>query len=281
MKTESGFRYILFDDHEGNEAKVGDYVTVSLIYRNESDSVLYDSWKNGQPLRFQLERIPFHGSFEEGLLNMSENDSAAFFVPADSLYAYLYKERNAEEIAQAHTGFKPGTFYRFDIRLLKLQTNAEAEEEILLQSSASEKKEKKDLQEYLRNKNITVLPDSSGYYLIMRESGKGPSVDSGKIVEVEYEGRFLDGSIFDGTQGSGKPYRFISGAKHVIGGWELALKKLRQGDRVTLILPSKLAYGEEGIRDPQTGDYLVPPYTPLVFDIDILKVSDLPSISAY
>jgi FKBP-type peptidyl-prolyl cis-trans isomerase len=250
-----------------------------MTYKNEADSILFDSRKNGNPIRFKLDEIPFKGSFEDGLTNISEGDSAAFFVSADSLYKYLYKSHGAESVPQNATGFKPGTFLRFDIKLLKVQTEVQAEEEMMLQMSQREKQEKKSIEEYIKKKNIEVAPDSSGYYLIVREKGNGSSVDSGKVITVEYEGRFLNDNVFDGTKKAGRPYRFISGARHVIAGWEKALKHLHAGDKITLLVPSHLAYGETGIQDPQTGAFLVPPYTPLVFDMEILSVEDAPPVS--
>ena len=132
---------------------------------------------------------------------------------------------------------------------------------------------------YINRKKISVTPDSSGYYLLMQKVGSGPAIDSGRIVTVDYEGRFLNDSVFDGTKRAGRPYRFISGAHQVIPGWERAMKKLHGGDKFTLVLPSHLAYGEEGIKDPQTGNYIVGPLTPLVFEMEILSVEDVPPVS--
>lgn len=45
------------------------------------------------------------------------------------------------------------------------------------------------------DQNIKVKPAEEGYYLIVHEQGKGATIDSGKIVTLEYEGRFTDGKI--------------------------------------------------------------------------------------
>jgi FKBP-type peptidyl-prolyl cis-trans isomerase len=279
MKTDSGFKYILFTESKGPKVQIGDYVTMIMVYKNSKDSILFDSRKNGMPIRFKLEKIPFPGSYEEGLTYLSENDSARFFVPADSLYNYLYKSRSANTIAQENTGFTKGTFLQFDIKVLKLQTDVQAEEEMLMLIREKEKQERVAIMNYVNLKKIDVAPDSSGYYLFIQKMGKGNSVDSGRVVTIEYEGRFLNDSVFDGTKMSGRPYRFISGAHQVIRGWEMAMKTLHGGDKFTLVLPSRLAYGEEGIKDTQTGNYIVPPLTPLVFDIEILSVEDMLPVS--
>jgi FKBP-type peptidyl-prolyl cis-trans isomerase FkpA len=279
MKTTNGFDYILYTESKGAKAKLGDYITLSMVYKNSEDSVLFDSRVQHSPIRFRLEKIPFKGSFEDGITNLSINDSATFFVPSDSMYNYMIKSRNENMPPQDHTGFLPKTFLRFDIKLLNIQNDVQAEEEMMMELSKKEKSDKKALEEYIRRKNITVNQDPSGYYLIMIENGKGEKLDSGKIVTIDYEGRFLNDSVFDGTKIAGHPYKFVSGANHVIPAWEMAMKKMRVGDKFIIVVPARLGYGEEGIQNPNTGKYIVPPFTSLVFDIQILGVEDMPAVS--
>jgi FKBP-type peptidyl-prolyl cis-trans isomerase FkpA len=280
LKTSSGFKYILYTESHGKKPEIGNYVTFTLWYKNNKDSILYDSRKLSDPIRFKLEKIPFKGSFEDGLTNIGEGDSATFFVPADSLYQFLYKKRGADIIPQEKTGFIPGTFLEFNISLLKVQTDVQAEEEMMMRESEKEKSEKKLIGDYIIKNKIKVQPDSSGYYLIINKKGSGPAIDSGKVITLVYEGRFLNDSVFDGTKKEGKPYHFISGTHHVIEGWELAMKKLHMGDEARLILPSKLAYGQAGIQDPKSGAFMVPPFTPIIFDMKIISVEDAPPVSS-
>ena len=280
LKTISGFRYILYTESAGQKVKKGDYITLEMVYRNDKDSVIYDSRKANVPLRFELDRIPFLGSFEDGITNLSVNDSATFFVPSDSLYNYLFKNLSSpEKIPQKETAFTPHSFLKFEIKILNIQSPQDAEVEQEIIQSTEEKNEEKLLNKFLYDNGIKEKPDSSGYVLIIKENGKGERVDSGKVITVQYEGRFLDGKIFDGTKKAGKDYQFLSGAHHVIKGWELAMKNLKAGDKIQLILPSRLAYGKEGIRNVKDATYIVPPNTPLVFDITILSVEEVPPVS--
>lgn len=113
----------------------------------------------------------------------------------------------------------------------------------------------------------------------MLKDGSGDAVDSGKIITIEYTGRFLNGKVFDGTKGPDQPYQFVSGTHRVIKGWELAMKNLKSGSQFSLVLPSRLAYGVDGIINTSNASYIVPPNTPLVFDISILSVEEVPSMS--
>ena len=127
-KTDSGFKYVIYTKSEGPKIQLGDYVTLIMVYKNDKDSILFDSRNSALPLRFQLDKIPFKGSFEDGLLNLAKNDSATFYVPADSLYAYLFTGRSGIVIPQSETGFTPGTLVKFDIKVVNLQAAQQAVE---------------------------------------------------------------------------------------------------------------------------------------------------------
>ncbi len=279
LKTEAGFKYILYTDSKGPKVKIGNYVTIEMVYKNSDDSIIFDSRLNGTPIRFRLERIPFQGSYEDGLTYLAADDSATFFVPADSLFHYLNKSGTSVVAKQEESIFTKGSLLKFEIKLLKIQSEVEAEEEMVMDLSKKDKQEQIDIIQYLEKKKITILPDEEGYYLLMIEKGSGQTIDSGKVVTLEYEGRFLNDSVFDGTKKAGHPYKFISGAHHVIRGWEIAMKNMCAGDKFTILLPSNLAFGEEGIRNPKNGNFIVPPYTPLVFDMDIISIEDAPAVS--
>ena len=86
----------------------------------------------------------------------------------------------------------------------------------------------------------------------------------GDTVTVNYEGRFLDGKVFDSTShGDHKhPVEFRIG--EVIEGWNLTLMDMSKGEKRTVIIPPNLAYGKMGI--PGT----IPPDSYLVFDIELI-----------
>jgi peptidylprolyl isomerase/FKBP-type peptidyl-prolyl cis-trans isomerase FklB len=79
---------------------------------------------------------------------------------------------------------------------------------------------------------------------------------------VRYTGRLPDGTVFDQTQ---QPQWFRLDS--VIAGWRSALSQMPTGARWRLVIPSNQAYGTEGAGD------LIAPYTPLVFDIELLGVA--------
>lgn len=92
--------------------------------------------------------------------------------------------------------------------------------------------------------------------------GKGPKPSANGRVQVNYVGRLPDGSVFDQSE---QPQWFsLSG---VIEGWRIALQQMPKGAKWRVVIPSAQAYGAQGAGD------LIPPYTPLTFDIELLDVA--------
>jgi FKBP-type peptidyl-prolyl cis-trans isomerase len=101
-------------------------------------------------------------------------------------------------------------------------------------------------------------------YIIVKQAGKGPIAQKGDSVSVHYEGTFLDGTVFDSSLRRKKPLGFRIGTGSVIPGWDIAFSKLKKGSKATLIIPSRLAYGDGGGQ--------LPPFATLVFDVELLDV---------
>jgi FKBP-type peptidyl-prolyl cis-trans isomerase len=105
----------------------------------------------------------------------------------------------------------------------------------------------------------------SGLRYVVRASGTGearPNV--GDEVIAHYEGRLLDGTVFDSSYRKGVPFVFRIGTGAVIRGWDEAFAAMRKGEKRTLIIPHWLAYGEKG-RPPR-----IPPRATLVFEVELI-----------
>jgi len=95
------------------------------------------------------------------------------------------------------------------------------------------------------------------------KAGNGAQPTAGGKVQVRYVGRLPDGSVFDQNQ---QPQWFSLDS--VIDGWQVALPHMKAGSTWRLVIPSARAYGAEGAGD------LIAPYTPLVFEIELLAVGN-------
>ncbi len=114
--------------------------------------------------------------------------------------------------------------------------------------------------------NDTITTDSGLKYYIV-EDGSGEKVEKGKEVTLHGIGTLENGEVFWETRESNSPFFFITGTNSVIKGVEEGVSKMRVGDRWIFILPPELAYGDRN-RDP------IPPNSTLIFDYEILDVSD-------
>jgi len=96
--------------------------------------------------------------------------------------------------------------------------------------------------------------------------GTGSEISSGSTASVHYTGWLSDGTKFDSSLDRGAPFDFVVGAGSVIKGWDEGLIGMKVGGKRRLIIPSELAYGENG-RPP-----VIPQNAVLFFEIELLGV---------
>lgn len=111
-------------------------------------------------------------------------------------------------------------------------------------------------------KNYITTP-SGLMYIVKEEGDKNGSPKYGQNVTVHYEGKFLNGNIFDSSIKRGQAATFKIG--QVIEGWNEALLNMTKGEKRTLIIPPSLAYGENGYPG------VIPPNSYLIFDVELIN----------
>lgn len=117
-------------------------------------------------------------------------------------------------------------------------------------------------------KNKDVKTTASGLQYRVVKQGTGACATDSSEVEVHYEGRLIDGSLFDSSYSRNQPATFR--ADQVIRGWTEALKMMPEGSTYELFIPSELGYGERGNQG-------IPPYSTLIFKVEVLKVKSNPA----
>jgi FKBP-type peptidyl-prolyl cis-trans isomerase len=105
---------------------------------------------------------------------------------------------------------------------------------------------------------------ASGVVVRILKEGQGAQPTAASQVQVNYEGRLIDGTVFDSSAQHGGPATFP--LSKVIRCWTEGVQKLRAGGKAKLTCPSDLAYGDAG-RPPQ-----IPGGATLVFEIELLGV---------
>ena len=109
-----------------------------------------------------------------------------------------------------------------------------------------------------------VITTASGLQYKVLKEGDGEVPQRSDKVKVNYEGRLIDGTVFDASSKHGnEPASFR--ADQVIKGWTEALTMMPVGSKWQLFIPQHLAYGER-----QTGQ--IPPYSTLIFDVELVGI---------
>ena len=130
-------------------------------------------------------------------------------------------------------------------------------------------------QEFLdKNKlreGVRVRQRSGLQYKVLKEgSGKIPDYDD--EVTVHYSGSLIDGYKFDSSYDRGQPAVF--GVNGVIAGWTEILQTMPVGSQWEVYIPSNLAYGERGVPGSKLGEYVIPPSSVLIFQIELLGITE-------
>ena len=120
----------------------------------------------------------------------------------------------------------------------------------------------KFLAENAKKEDVKKL-DGGVQYKVIKE-GNGPLPKDTSLVKVHYEGKTLDGTVFDSSYKRGQPADFR--ANQVIKGWTEALVHMPAGSVWEVYIPQELAYGER----QQGAD--IKPFSMLIFKIELLEV---------
>ena len=109
-----------------------------------------------------------------------------------------------------------------------------------------------------------VVQTKSGLQYEVLTEGSGRSPKATDTVRCHYEGRLLDGSVFDSSYKRGEPADF--GLNQVITGWTEGVQLMKEGAKYRFYIPYLLGYGERG------AGASIPPYSTLIFDVELIKV---------
>ncbi len=134
--------------------------------------------------------------------------------------------------------------------------------EFKAKAEANKKKGETFLAENKKKTGIHTTASGLQYKII--KEGKGPHPTDDSTVIAHYEGRLIDGTIFDSSYKRGTPFKFE--LSDVIPGWQEALKMMRPGAIWEVYIPAKLAYGEKG------AGKIIGPNETLIFKVELITV---------
>ena len=166
-----------------------------------------------------------------GFIDAIEGDSTVFTY--DAADKFFTEKRALDKIAKENKLYGP---------------NREAGEQFLKENA------KKD--------SVIVLPSGLQYKVLVKGDGEVPLED--QKVQVNYEGRLIDGTVFDSSaRHDDKPTEFKP--NQVIKGWSEALTMMPVGSKWQLFIPYYLAYGNRSAGE-------IKPYSTLIFDVELVGI---------
>ena len=124
------------------------------------------------------------------------------------------------------------------------------------------------LAENAKKDSVVTLPSGLQYKIIKAGDGEVPQANS--KVEVNYEGRLIDGTVFDSSYKRNKPQEF--GVGGVIPGFSEALQLMPAGSEWEIYIPQELGYG-----DRENPNSPIKPFSALIFKIELLSVKAAPT----
>ncbi|RKR85508.1 peptidylprolyl isomerase [Mucilaginibacter gracilis] len=276
--TPKGLAYHIFTANAGTKIKVSDVITFNVIQKTDKDSVLFSTYKNGTAVKLQVQPSQNIGDLMDIFPLLADKDSALVKVPTDSIFV------GHEEQRPPFLG--KGSSLVFILKIEKIQSvdEAMAERNAAMEKAKAEGLKLKaaemvNLQKYIADKKIAAKATPSGLNYVVNVPTLKRKPLNGDTVYVNYVGHTLEGKVFDtsiesiakaaGINQPGRPYEpldFVLGKARVIKGWEEGFLLLHEGEKATFIIPSALAYGEQGAGAD------IKPYSTLVFEVELVKV---------
>lgn len=130
--------------------------------------------------------------------------------------------------------------------------------------------EVEQLKDSLDSAGVTATLHPSGFYYHINSAGSGTGVANlCTTVSVTYKGELFSGVVFDSTK-AGQVANFQLG--EVIVGWQKALPLVSKGGDIDLYIPPTLGYGPNPVRDPATGNTVLPGNSYLVFHVHVQDI---------
>jgi FKBP-type peptidyl-prolyl cis-trans isomerase len=260
-QTENGL-YYRFEQQDKNAQQVqeGDVLVGEMTIRLDTNVLRTNV---GRTERLMPAIPTYDGVLHEGIMMMHLGDKATFAIEADSMAKFM-QPNQMPPMYEKGKGMK---FY-YEINLQDIVTKEEFAAEQANYEAEMEKArtaEPELIANYVKENNIKVQPNADGLYVIVKKQGKGTKVAVGRQVAIHYTGRLIDGTVFDSSVGN-EPLSYVVGQMGLIRGWEEGVMGQPEGTQLQLIIPSAMGYG------PQGAGQMIPPYSTLIFDLDIVSV---------
>jgi FKBP-type peptidyl-prolyl cis-trans isomerase len=281
-ETKSGQKYTLVRKGDGVIAKAGEIRVLNFLLKDGKDSVINDSKKNPMPVMLQhQDSVPKGDVVTEVIQLLTKGDSVTFSVSAKDLFNGGPYPPDIDTTS-SFKFFLGVTDIVTEDKARELQSAAIAKqnEQAVFEGTLQLAKDTTAIAEYLKAKSIVAKSTPSGLHYVVTKTGQGENARPGQTVKVAYAGFLLDGTCFDTSYESVarannvfnemrmpyEPYEFTLGNREVIAGWDEAIALMNKGTKMTVYIPSSLAYG------PQRRSEVIVENSILMFDMELVDI---------
>ena len=284
-ETKSGYKYNLVREGDGVVPASGQILVLTMVFKDSKDSVWSDSRKGDFPTMVQRQdTVPQGDVVLEVFQTLTKGDSVTFQVAGKELFEKTFK-------SLPPPGVDPVGLFTFQIGVTDVISEEDAQK---LQSDMMAKMNEKEtikqqaqlaidtalIVSHLKEKSISAQQTASGIRYVVVKQGKGNMPTQGQTVKINYTGFLLDGRCFDSSIESVakannvfseqrrpyEPLEVVLGYRQVIAGWEEVISLMNKGAKMTVYIPSGLAYGLQGRGE------LIRENAVLKFDMELLEI---------
>ncbi len=267
FKNDNGLYYkIHVAGTDTQTAHLGDMMSVYMNYRTLNDSD-FGGGQTSHPFDIPMSESTYAGDVFDGLRLLHPGDSVTLVMNSDSFFMKTVGAPRPIFLDSA------SSFY-LDIKVVSIKTTAQIEEEKATFAAEMQQNEVDSINKYIADNNIDVTPDENGMYFLETKVGNGQVPEKGSFIQTELVATALFGGKFINTYEEGKPYDLEVGTGQLGIGFEYAIAKMKAGGKATVVVPAKLAFGEQGVQG------YIPPFSPVVFEIYIKSVISADEMNA-
>lgn len=231
-KTASGIHYnITKTNPNGKSVELGEEARVYYKITLLNNSIV-DTVLSGEPFYFGYYSGFIFEGFLESVSLLKEGEKGTFFIPASLAFQGQTSER-----------VPAWSVLKIEIEIVSFRDEEEQIEAYVIKKGFE---------------NVEITSTDLRYIPVTEVSG-GSELVNGDEVVLKYKGTLLNDAVFDEGE-----FTVRLGAGSVIPGFEEGIKKMKVGEKGIIIFPSVIGYGVNG-----SGQ--IPPYSPLLFEIEILS----------
>ncbi len=263
--TQNNLKYQYHDISEGGETPaIGDYLTVYMQYSTLEDSVFYNSKTStydGKEL-ILLGKPKVEGGIEEGFAQLMKGDSVTIFIQVGKFFDHYLDKEIPTYLDRAED-------MKITLRLLDIESPKAYKQRVLFEQLQAESQELEIMEKIVEEWKLTNDSVYNNYniFMVYEDTSCTDKVSYGDIIKVKYKGYLPNGKVFYDNTSDSDYDEFKAGVEgQTIEGMNIAFSYMCKGQKAKILVHSDYGFGESVIEQG-----LVPKYTPVIFEIEILE----------